>query len=167
MKTLSRAMIGPIVAAALAALLTPAFAAPAQADQPRPGEGGKNAAAGQDRAGGAASHLRFGARERERIHAYYGARRSWSKGKSGRCPPGLAKRNNGCMPPGLAKKWRIGQALPRDVIFHDLPRDLARDLGRPPSGHRFVRVAEDILLIAVGTGLVLDAVDDIAKTLER
>ena len=27
----------------------------------------------------------------------------------GRCPPGLAKKNNGCMPPGQARKWNIGQ----------------------------------------------------------
>ena len=33
----------------------------------------------------------------------------------GRCPPGLAKKNNGCMPPGQARKWTIGQPLPRDV----------------------------------------------------
>jgi len=41
--------------------------------------------------------------------------------RRGHCPPGLAKKHNGCMPPGQAKKWVIGQPLPRDVIFYDLP----------------------------------------------
>ena len=81
--------------------------------------------------------------------------------RSGRCPPGLAKKNNGCMPPGQAKKWRVGQPLPRDVIFYDLPPQLVVSLGTPPAGHRFVRVASDILLIAVGTGMVLDAIEDL------
>jgi Ni/Co efflux regulator RcnB len=65
------------------------------------------------------------------------------------------------MPPGQAKKWRVGQPLPSDVIFYDLPPQLVVSLGTPPAGHRFVRVASDILLIAVGTGMVLDAIEDL------
>jgi len=34
-------------------------------------------------------------------------------------------------------------------------------LGPPPSHHRFVRVAQDILLIATGTGMVVDAIDNL------
>lgn len=82
---------------------------------------------------------------------------------SGRCPPGLAKKHNGCQPPGQAKKWHKGKPLPRDVIFHDLPPRLVIELGAPPSGHRFVRVASDILLIAVGTGMVVDAINDLGR----
>src|SRR3546814_1268488 len=74
------------------------------------------------------------------------------------CPPGLAKKNNGCMPPGQAKKWRRGYPLDRDVIFYDLPPTIVARIGLPPSGYRYVRVASDILMIAVGTGLVVDAV---------
>ena len=77
----------------------------------------------------------------------------------GHCPPGLAKK--GCMPPGHAKKWRRGYPLARGVIFHDLSPRMVRHLGRPPAGHQFVRVAQDILLIAVGTGMVVDAVYDL------
>jgi Ni/Co efflux regulator RcnB len=36
-------------------------------------------------------------------------------------------------------------------------------LGYPPAGHRYVRVAADILLIAVGTGMVVDAIEDIGR----
>ncbi|MGK2905186.1 MAG: hypothetical protein ACSLFH_02410 [Desulfuromonadales bacterium] len=77
---------------------------------------------------------------------------------SGHCPPGLAKKNNGCMPPGQAKKWTLGQPLPRDVIFHNLPREVEEQLGPPPAMQRYVRVANDILLIATGNGTVVDAI---------
>ena len=82
---------------------------------------------------------------------------------AGRCPPGLAKKRNGCMPPGLAKQWHIGRPLPRDVVYYDPPYDIMIRLGAPPEGHRFVRVAADILLIAVGTGMVVDALEDLNR----
>ena len=96
------------------------------------------------------------------IQSYFG-----KEARKGKCPPGLARKNNGCMPPGQAKKWEIGRALTRDVIFHELPRQLIVDLGPPPSGYKYVRVAEDVLMIAVGTGMVMDAVKDIGKILQR
>jgi len=92
------------------------------------------------------------------IREYYG-----EQFRVGKCPPGLAKKHNGCMPPGQAKKWRIGRPLPREVIFYDLPPALVVRLGQPPAGHRFVRVAADILLIAVGTGMVLEAIEDLGR----
>lgn len=73
----------------------------------------------------------------------------------GSCPPGLAKKNNGCMPPGLAKRWTVGRTLPGDVVFYDLPPELVAVLGAPPAGHRYVRVARDILLITSGTAMVV------------
>ena len=75
------------------------------------------------------------------------------------CPPGLAKK--GCIPPGQAKIWRRGYPLPQGVIFYDLSPRMVRQLGRPPAGHLYVRVAQDILLIAIGTDLVVDAVYDL------
>ena len=81
----------------------------------------------------------------------------------GRCPPGLAKKNNGCMPPGQAKKWRVGYPLPRDVIFYSVPQPLVMQIGPPPSGYRYVRVASDILMIAIGTGMVMDAIQDLGR----
>ena len=36
-------------------------------------------------------------------------------------------------------------------------------LGGPPSGYRYVRVASDILLIAIGTGMVVDAMEDLVR----
>lgn len=81
--------------------------------------------------------------------------------KAGNCPPGLAKKNNGCMPPGQAKKWQVGHPLPHDLIYHDLPDELLRRLGRTPEGYKLVRVGTDILKIGVGTGLVIEAVEDL------
>jgi Ni/Co efflux regulator RcnB len=81
--------------------------------------------------------------------------------RKGHCPPGLLKKGNGCLPPGHAKMWKKGQPLPREVIFHDLPPSILGQLGPPPPMHRFVRVAQDILLISSGTGMVLDAFENI------
>lgn len=81
----------------------------------------------------------------------------------GKCPPGLAKKKNGCMPPGQAKKWSKGHPLPREVVYYDLPSQLVVRLGPPPSGNKYVRVASDILLIAVGTSMVVDAISDLGR----
>jgi Ni/Co efflux regulator RcnB len=48
-------------------------------------------------------------------------------------------------------------------VFYELPPKLAFEVGPPPAGHRYVRVAGDILLIAVGTGLVVDAINDLGR----
>ena len=102
--------------------------------------------------------FRFGEQERFAVRDYYGA-----QARGGKCPPGLAKKRNGCMPPGLAKQWRIGYPLPRDVRYYDAPGDIVLRFGMPPEGHRYVRVAADILLIAVGTGMVVDALEDLNR----
>jgi Ni/Co efflux regulator RcnB len=100
----------------------------------------------------------FGDQQRVVIREYYGKQYS-----AGRCPPGLAKKNNGCMPPGQAKKWAMGQPLPREVVFYPVPNAVLVQLGTPPAGHKYVRVASDILLIAVGTSMVVDAIQDLGR----
>lgn len=100
----------------------------------------------------------FGEPQRAAARSYYGGPRG---GKA--CPPGLAKKNNGCMPPGQARKWAVGQPLPRDVTYYPVPRQLVVSLGVPPAGYRYVRVAADILLIAVGTGMVVDGIQDLIR----
>lgn len=79
----------------------------------------------------------------------------------GRCPPGLAKKGNGCLPPGQGKRWAIGQPLPSDMARYPIPPDLQRRLGPPPAGYKYVRAASDILLIAIGTSMVVDAIEDL------
>lgn len=100
----------------------------------------------------------FGDQDRRLVRDYYGG-----QAKGGKCPPGLAKKGNGCMPPGQAKKWAMGRPLPRDIVYYDLPRDLVVRLPPPPSGHRYVQVAGDVLLIAVGSSMVIDAIQDILR----
>jgi len=100
----------------------------------------------------------FEERHRSVIREYYA-----EQFRHGRCPPGLAKKRNGCMPPGQAKKWKLGRPLPREVIFHDVPQQLVVQIGAPPAGYRYVRVATDILMIAVGTGMVIDAINDLGR----
>ncbi len=100
----------------------------------------------------------FNDHHRTVMHDYYS-----QQFRSGHCPPGLAKKNNGCMPPGQAKKWTVGQPLPRDVIFHNLPREIVLQLGPPPARHRYVRVLNDILMITVGNGMVVDAIENLGN----
>lgn len=144
-------------------------AAPVAADPPPWAGGGKAKHEKGNKGRDAASHHGrehdraerggyFADRHHVVVREYYGEH--FSRGK---CPPGLAKKNNGCMPPGQAKKWHIGQPLPRDVVFYEVPPPLVIKLGRPSPGHRYVRVAADILLIAVGTGMVIDAVRDLGR----
>lgn len=101
--------------------------------------------------------IHFGDAQRRAVHDYYAPRVA-----AGKCPPGLAKKNNGCLPPGQAKQWRLGQPLAGGVVMYPIPRDLEIRLGTPPAGHKYVRVAADILLIAVGTSMVVDAIEDLA-----
>jgi Ni/Co efflux regulator RcnB len=97
----------------------------------------------------------FNDRNRDTVRTYYA-----SAGKGGKgCPPGLAKKNNGCMPPGQAKKWHVGQPLPSDVVWHPVPQQIIISLPPVPVGHRYVQVAGDILLIAVGSKMVVDGIN--------
>jgi Ni/Co efflux regulator RcnB len=84
--------------------------------------------------------------------------------RGGRCPPGLAKKRNGCMPPGQAKKWQVGRPLPREVIYYEVPQPLIVQIGAPPPGHRYVRVSSDILMIAIGSGMVIDAIRNLGRS---
>ncbi|MEW6512739.1 MAG: hypothetical protein AB1443_01920 [Pseudomonadota bacterium] len=101
---------------------------------------------------------RFNDDSRRVLIDYYGG-----QARAGHCPPGLAKKGNGCMPPGQAKKWRRGYALPADVRYYPLPHEILVRLPPPPPQHRYVQVAGDILMIAVGTSMVVDAVEDILR----
>jgi hypothetical protein len=79
------------------------------------------------------------------------------------CPPGLAKKHNGCMPPGQAKKrYVIGHPLPYGVVLAPCPPALAIVLGPPPHGYRYGILDGDVVKLAVGTALVVDAIQGLA-----
>ena len=44
-----------------------------------------------------------------------------------------------------------------------MPNAVILQLGRPPAGHKYVRAAGDILLIAIGTSMVVDAIQDLGR----
>jgi Ni/Co efflux regulator RcnB len=121
-------------------------------------QGGRNYSDQRDDRRDVRVDVYFNNQHRSAIHEYY--QESY---RSGHCPPGLAKKRNGCMPPGQAKKWHKGRPLPGDVVYYELPPQVVVRLGVPPAGHRYVRVATDILLIAVGTGMVVDAIQDLGS----
>ncbi|MDR3299312.1 MAG: RcnB family protein [Candidatus Accumulibacter sp.] len=77
-----------------------------------------------------------------------------------RCPEGLSRQGSSCVFVG-ARAWTQGKVLPHSVIFYDVPQTLLYELPPPPHGYRYVRVGGDILMIAIGTGLVIDAIRDI------
>jgi len=156
--------ISSFTAIASACAMAAALAAPAAlADKPEWANGKGRASehakgSGWDRDHGERGRMHFDDGQRVVVRDYY-----VKELRSGHCPPGLAKKHNGCTPPGQAKKWQMGYPLPREVIFYDLPPSLLVQIGAPPSGYRFVRVASDILMIAVGTGLVVDAIQDLGR----
>lgn len=142
-----------LILAAAAALA----ASPALAEKPPwAGEGKGKGQAKKQAKGKSAKH--FNKDHRGFVKEYYAG--EW---RAGHCPPGLAKKRNGCMPPGQAKKWQVGKALPRDAVVYELPPALVVKIGPPPAGHKYVRVAADILMIAVGTNMVVDALTDLSR----
>jgi len=149
------------------AALAVAFAlslAPLGALAEKGGKHGKGNGGHEERGDGGSSvssvsvEFRFGDGDRRAAQEYY---QGAAPGK--KCPPGLAKKGNGCMPPGQAKKWARGRPLPHDIVVYDLPRDLRYRLPPPPSGHRYVQIGADILMIAIGTSMVVDAIEDIVR----
>ncbi|WFP50342.1 hypothetical protein PL263_19900 [Methylomonas sp. EFPC3] len=100
-------------------------------------------------------HYRFSDADRQSIREYYE-----QQYRSADCPPGLKKKRNGCLPPGQAKKWAIGRPLPRDVVYYEVPPNL---MDPSAAGYRLVRVASDILMIAIGSGIVVDAITDLNR----
>lgn len=141
----------------------PEWAGKGKSQDDRDNRGGGKNRDRDDRGGGKqrdrdGDQSHFGDRQHVIVRDYY-----TQEYRGGHCPPGLAKKNNGCMPPGQAKKWSKGRPLPRDVVYYDVPARLVVQLGVPPTGHKYVRVAADILLIAVGTAMVVDAISDLGR----
>ena len=96
----------------------------------------------------------FRAEDRRVVETYF-----VEKHGRGNCPPGLAKKNNGCLPPGQAKKrYVVGQPLAREIVIVEPPPELVVRIGPPPSGYRYAMVDGDLVKLAIGTALVVDAI---------
>jgi len=101
----------------------------------------------------------FTVTQREAAQAYF-------VGKHGRgeCPPGLAKKGNGCLPPGQAKKrYSVGRAIPKGVATEPVPAELTIRIGAPPAGYAYAVVDGDLVKLAVGTMLVVDAIEGLVR----
>ena len=128
-----------------------------------PGKGqgqgqGQGQARGQGQGQGPAN-VAIADRDRNTVYNYY--RNDYV---AGNCPPGLAKKDNGCMPPGQAKKaWAIGQPLPLDVVYYPLPGALLGQLTPAPAGYQYVRVANDVLMMATGSRMIAGALADLSS----
>jgi len=163
-RTISTALVA-LVSVALA------FSASAQpADKPGHGHGGPPSGAGGPpssysssssgtHSSGGQPVIVISDRDRNTTYSYYR-----TEYNAGRCPPGLAKKDNGCRPPGQAKKqWEMGRPLPREVYYEELPPMLVRQLSPAPAGYQYVRVANDVLMMAVGTRMIAGAVADLSS----
>lgn len=99
--------------------------------------------------------LRFTVRDREVFQAW--AVDEYGKGK---CPSGLVKKESDCLPRGLpGKRYKIGQPLPGAIVPAPVPLDLARRLGTPAIGYRYGMIDGDLVKLATGTGVAIDAID--------
>lgn len=94
----------------------------------------------------------FNDQHRQSVQQYYGKQVS----QGHRCPPGLARKNNGCLPPGQARKFQVGQPLPSDVVWYTVPPAVVVRLPVVPPGYHYVRVGVDLVLLAKGSGVVVD-----------
>ena len=82
----------------------------------------------------------------------------------GNCPPGLAKKQNGCLPPGQAKKrYAVGHPLPQGIVVGTLPVELSVRIGPAPPGYRYGILDGDLVKLAVGTMLVVDAIEGLVR----
>ena len=94
---------------------------------------------------------------RDAVRSYYGQQYG-----NGRCPPGLAKKNNGCLPPGQVR-YTVGQPLPRTVTVYQVPQPVIVQLPIAPPGYRYVRAGNDILLISPQSQMVVDVITGLLR----
>lgn len=99
--------------------------------------------------------VNFNSHQRDSVAGYLRDRRDNDRGN---CPPGLAKKNNGCQPPGQAKRYQIGRPL-GGIGYGPVPDGISIHIGLPPVGYMYGMVDGDLLQLAIGTLLVVDAID--------
>ncbi|GAB3777470.1 hypothetical protein GCM10028796_56720 [Ramlibacter monticola] len=62
---------------------------------------------------------------------------------------------------GQAANWQVGQAVPRGAAVATVPQDLRSSLPKLPPGHRYLRVDGELVLVASGSGMVVDGISRI------
>ncbi len=138
-----------------ALVLTLAIPGLVVADKPKNKGNDKDKGKGhtESREGGSVTVV-FSSHERAAAEGYF-----VEKYGRGKCPPGLAKKHNGCLPPGQEKKrYVVGRPLPSTVVIAEVPQELVVRIGVAPPGYRYGIVDGDLVKLAVGTALVVDAI---------
>ena len=129
--------------------------------------GGSHGKGGSQGGGGGSSYdggghqdaPHFSSHDRDYWHDYWRGEH-----EHGNCPPGLAKKHNGCMPPGQAKKrYVIGQRLPAGFVVLPVPALLLPRLAPCPPGYYYGMIDGDLVRLAVGTMLVVDAIEGLTN----
>ena len=49
------------------------------------------------------------------------------------------------------------------MVFYPVPNAVVVRIGVPPAGYRYVRVLNDILLVAIASNVVVDAIEDLMR----
>jgi len=144
------------ILALIVALASPALALSQKDKKHENGKGkDKESDQGKGKSSDAQVTVVFGDADRQAAHAYYEKHYG-----PGNCPPGLAKKNNGCLPPGQAKKrYQVGHPLAHEVVYVEPPHELVVSLKACPPGYKYVMVDGDLVKLAVGTMMVVDAID--------
>ena len=90
------------------------------------------------------------------------ARRAFAQkyAKAKECPPGLEKKGKACASPWATRYWAVGQELQPAVQVYPVS-EIVSALPPAPKGYEYVRAADDILLIASGTKLVVDMIEHV------
>jgi len=133
-----RLVIPVLTIACAVATASIAFAQPDNKGHGRgnPQGGGPSNAASHPGGGGPQASISISDRDRNEVYSYYRGQYA-----AGNCPPGHAK-----------KAWTMNQPLPAGVLYR---------LSPAPAGYQYVRVANDVLMMAVGTRMIVGALADL------
>ncbi len=96
---------------------------------------------------------RFSTAQMQAAHGYYA-----QEGHQGYAMPPHTRAD--AMP---MARWQRGQALPKGAMAYPLPRPLILAIGTAPTGYHYVRIDRDILLVDETSGMVVDALEDVAR----
>jgi hypothetical protein len=146
--------LGGVMRTALVQALVLALAMPSPLLADKSGKGRKH----KDKRADAGS-VTFTVDQRGRVQGFFVERHG-----RGKCPPGLAKKNRLCLPPGqMKKRYVVGQPVPHGIEILAVPRDLVVRLGPPARGYTYGMIDGDLVTLAVGTLLVVDAIDGLVE----
>ena len=74
-----------------------------------------------------------------------------------KCSDEADQKKNKCPSPEAEKKYSLGSALPNDIGATNIPDKLRAEL-KPETGHQFVQVNGDVLLVKSSSKIIVDAV---------